>query len=423
MESILKIRTPQLTRVSQAKETSNLTQGFTSPFKEIQKQTQLRVDKFVESLTPLSIVPKPQLPPPPPKIVKDQFETRAMFQNRVEKAQLARQKQIFHLQEQYRTDVLARNEEWQRRKQLKSSEGLRNKAKEFMNLAIYDVMGATKISEMVYDAETQTMFMTILAAHGLYSKKIAVPIPLNIAKSVYKNKQKINPNIIFHIKKDNSLLLKRIFLEYENNNFTAQLTEEDFQPEQMVVAIKEKKINFSAADQKLQDPNLKDSFEVKLSYADGFQASYDDDLKPLLDKLPQSPIDPKKWLFMIAVEDYPETDKVIYAKRSAEMFKETAQKRFGIKERNTYALIEESATSGAIKDKLERMLENVKSGDTIYFYYSGHGIPDPKTGESYILPRDKSVDYVSRDKDFSRKTDFRLKIREKTPLSLKTTTK
>ncbi len=178
------------------------------------------------------------------------------------------------------------------------------------------------------------------------------------------------------------------------------MTEEDFQPEPMVVAIKEKKINFSAADQKLQDPNLKDSFEVKLSYADGFQASYDDDLKPLLDKLPQSPIDPKKWLFMIAVEDYPETDKVIYAKRSAEMFKETAQKRFGIKERNTYALIEESATSGAIKDKLKRMLENVKSGDTIYFYYSGHGIPDPKTGESYILPRDKSVDYVSSDKDF-----------------------
>ena len=190
----------------------------------------------------------------------------------MEKAQLARQKQIFHLQEQYRKDVLSRNEEWQRRKQLKSPEGLRNKAKEFMNLAIYDVMGATKISDLVYDAETQTMFMTIQASHGLYSKKIAVPIPLNIAKSVYKNKQKINPNIIFHIKKDNAIRLHRIFLKYESKKYTAQLTEEDFQPEQVVVAIKEQKVNFSAADQKLQDPNLKDSFEVKLSYADGFQA-------------------------------------------------------------------------------------------------------------------------------------------------------
>jgi WD40 repeat protein len=75
VESILKIRTVRLTRVSQAKKTSNLTQGFTSPFKEIQKQTQLRVDKFVESLTPPPIVPKPQLPAPPPKLVKDQFET------------------------------------------------------------------------------------------------------------------------------------------------------------------------------------------------------------------------------------------------------------------------------------------------------------------------------------------------------------
>ena len=404
VKSILNKRVVWLTGASQANKNITLTKGFTSPFNEIQKQTQLSIDEYVVSLVPPSIVLKPQPPSAPPKLVKDQFETREMFQTRVQTAQLARQKQIYHLQEQYRKDVEARNTEWERRQQLKSPEGLHKMTKEFMNSAIYDVMGATKISDLVYDAETQRMIMNIKAANGLYSKKIAVPIPLDIAKSIYENKHKIKPIMVFHIKKNNAIRLQKIFLEYENQNFTAKLTKEDFQPQQMVVAVKDIKVKFSAADQQLQNPNLTDTFMVQtISYGDSAQAEglvFEDDLVPLLEKLPPKKVDPKKWLFVVAVENYAETDRVIFAKRSAEMFKKTVQKSFGVKNRNTYALIDEKATSGAIQDKLERMLANVKEGDTIYFYYSGHGIPDPKSGESYILPQDKIVDYISRDKAF-----------------------
>ena len=49
---------------------------------------------------------------------------------------------------------------------------------------------------------------------------------------------------------------------------------------------------------------------------------------------------------------------------------------------------------------MQLLLRNVKYGDTIYFYYSGHGVPAPQSGESYILPKDKIVDFISREDDF-----------------------
>jgi len=76
------------------------------------------------------------------------------------------------------------------------------------------------------------------------------------------------------------------------------------------------------------------------------------------------------------------------------------QKRLGISERNTYSLIDEKATGGAIKGQLERLLENVKEGDNIYFYYSGHGIPSGENGEAFILPKDVIADYVTRESEF-----------------------
>ena len=53
------------------------------------------------------------------------------------------------------------------------------------------------------------------------------------------------------------------------------------------------------------------------------------------------------------------------------------------------------------------MLSKVKEGDSIYFYYSGHGIPDPVQGEPYILPRDVIADYVVREKELMARSIYR----------------
>jgi len=42
----------------------------------------------------------------------------------------------------------------------------------------------------------------------------------------------------------------------------------------------------------------------------------------------------------------------------------------------------------------------VEKGDTIYFYYSGHGVPDQKTKEAYILAKDVVANLVNEDSRF-----------------------
>lgn len=121
----------------------------------------------------------------------------------------------------------------------------------------------------------------------------------------------------------------------------------------------------------------------------------DIDLQKKIEKLPAVAKDPKKWALIIAADHYDETDNVKYSKESGLLFKEVAQKLLGVTERRTYALIGKDATTGKIKNRISKLLKFVRSGDTIYFYYSGHGIPDIDTKEPYLLPKDLDPSFVT----------------------------
>ena len=110
--------------------------------------------------------------------------------------------------------------------------------------------------------------------------------------------------------------------------------------------------------------------------------------------------DPRKWLFVIGVEDYDSIDNVVYSEASAKTFVKLMQKVVGINERHTYTMIGDHATAGAIKSELANLLNNVKEGDTIYFYYSGHGIPVIPSKEPYLLPKDMTPAIIALEEDF-----------------------
>ncbi len=132
------------------------------------------------------------------------------------------------------------------------------------------------------------------------------------------------------------------------------------------------------------------------------------DLDDLLSKAPMVKVDGKKWLFAIGLENYKYTDSIIYAKRSAEMFVKVAQKTLGVSTQNTYLLINENATSSDIKNKMKLMLRNVKEGDTIYFYYNGHGVPAVDKGnEPFILSTDMMPDFVGDEPAFMMKQMYK----------------
>ncbi len=67
----------------------------------------------------------------------------------------------------------------------------------------------------------------------------------------------------------------------------------------------------------------------------------------------------------------------------------------GFAPRNIEFLRDDEATRTDIQKSVERKLPNiVKSQSRVFFYYSGHGAPDPSTGTAYLLPYDGDPAYL-----------------------------
>ena len=367
------------------------------PFDVIQKQTQENLNRYLSIAT----IPEPTQPAPL-NLIKDEFETKGEFTERVKNKSAERKAEIARLQEKYRQEVEARNADLENRKS-----NIEAKKKEFLFQNFALVMGEPKLSNATYDPETSTMFVDVNMSTAKWFKKVSITMADRNQAKAFKNSVDDAKSTVTFAYENDAFVLKSIDVDFASQQYVATLTDTDYKPERVAVTLETKKVAFN----ELQNPNLVDKYQVSaLGYSDSASAKglkYTDDLAPLVTKVAQAPIDPKKWLFAISVEKYDEADPVIYATNSANSFISVMQKRLGIDERHTYALLNDKATTGGIKGGLERLLQNVKAGDSIYFYYSGHGIPDPVEGEPYILPRDVIADYVTREKDLMARSIYK----------------
>lgn len=94
------------------------------------------------------------------------------------------------------------------------------------------------------------------------------------------------------------------------------------------------------------------------------------------------------YALIIANEDYEFVDPVNFASHDGEVFKEYCIKTLGIPEKQVRYCA--NATYGVISggvDWLKYALDNFEGSKAIV-YYCGHGIPDEKTGDAYIVPVD-----------------------------------
>ena len=127
---------------------------------------------------------------------------------------------------------------------------------------------------------------------------------------------------------------------------------------------------------------------------------FGDDIPQLLKRHKQVKVDKRKWLFVIGIGKYKATSDIRYSKHSAKLFAEVASKILGIKSSRSVVLLDEDATGGSIEGQLKGMLRKVKGGDRLYFYYSGHGVPDPtEQNAPYMLPHDYFPDFI-HDNDY-----------------------
>jgi len=105
---------------------------------------------------------------------------------------------------------------------------------------------------------------------------------------------------------------------------------------------------------------------------------------------------PNRFALIIGNEDYASNQEglnteinVDYAKNDASAFKLYANHILGIPESNMVFLLD--GTSGQMKQAISKMnliAKNTKGMAELFVYYAGHGMPDEKTNESYIMPVD-----------------------------------
>ncbi|MDO9287202.1 MAG: caspase family protein, partial [Thermodesulfovibrionales bacterium] len=97
---------------------------------------------------------------------------------------------------------------------------------------------------------------------------------------------------------------------------------------------------------------------------------------------------------VIGVERYQDLPASDYSSSDAKLIKEYLVS-LGVKERNIELLLNERATQSSIKKTVETWLPNrIKSDSKVVIYYSGHGAPDAKTGDAYIVPFDGDPNYL-----------------------------
>lgn len=92
---------------------------------------------------------------------------------------------------------------------------------------------------------------------------------------------------------------------------------------------------------------------------------------------------------IIANENYQEEVKVDYALNDGETFKQYCMKTLGLPEKNIH--IRKDATLNNLKAEiswLKQVAEAYGGEARIIVFYAGHGVPDEKSGTSYLLPVD-----------------------------------
>jgi TPR repeat protein len=147
-----------------------------------------------------------------------------------------------------------------------------------------------------------------------------------------------------------------------------------------------------------EDDGLKEASKEMLVLIDKNIAkeSDSDNIALLLKETKQKKVSDTKYLIVIGAENYEYTDNIVYSQHTAQMFLEVAQKTLGISQSNTLDLTSENASMSRIQMEMNKLLRRVKNGDTIYFYYSGHGIPvATQKNEPYILPIDVEPEFIS----------------------------
>lgn len=117
-----------------------------------------------------------------------------------------------------------------------------------------------------------------------------------------------------------------------------------------------------------------------------------------VDDLPLMKAKPNKnaYAIVIGVEKYRQNlPKADFADHDARVMAEYLTKVMGYPEENIVTLINDRALKSDLEKYIGKWLpNNVEKDSAVFIYYSGHGAPNPKTGDAYLVPYDGDPSFI-----------------------------
>ena len=310
------------------------------------------------------------------ELTKGKFEKQAEFERRVIETKRANELALIKYKKEYQAYY--------------------PKAKrDAMQTALELYYGKPIISGLDYDVENELFGAKLsFERNPKVEQNIVLKMEPSKAERFYNDFSVITPIALFE-SDGGSVSLEGVKFVHDKHSYVAQLSDYDITNTTKIANLDTKAPTLEISTQ-----------DIKIDSSKG--ARFDtsnlvsrNDLDNLLAKAPQAKADKTKWLFVVGLESYRYTDDIAYAKRSAQMFANATQKVLGVPKSNTVLLLNDQATATEIKNNLKLLTRKVKSGDTIYFYYNGHGIPAvDKSNEPFILSNDMMPDFVSDEEEF-----------------------
>jgi TPR repeat protein len=365
---------------------------------------------------------KPPPPPPPPgKISQKKYENTATFEKRVRKATAARRRAM----RKYNQNTLRKYNErlnsfprWRRNK--------------IVEEAFFSVFGEPRIAKTYYDPDSQLFAVDVesdnkLAGGILLGLTLENAVPNAEAKTFDTALARAEPVMRFAFD-EGRFSLAGAEIEVDGRVFAALPRKGNFvhtpraevelsaapRSVEPVANVPEIAVEFrnnpkiAALQRRLEELRKQRAADAEIArmqaeiarLQDESVPDFEDELPALIEALPAVPSDGSKYLVAIGISDYDETVDVPFAARSAELMARVVSKRFGVPEGNTRLLLDSKASGTRMKGRLRTLLNRLRPGDTLYFYYAGHGLPARNGNAFYLLPSDGGPGSYE-DRDFS----------------------
>lgn len=265
-----------------------------------------------------------------------------------------------------------------------------------LSAVLPSLYGEIKLTSLHYLAEKKSFISTVSFSKMDIKDTISINVPSKEARAFKEGIKDIKILPVFDIE-ENKIYVKKIKFVQGDKKYFGEFTNVYFKVSQPTLSLKTNYL-------KIEQENSAKQEQYMLA-----NALYENDLERDLKQAANANKDNKKWAFVVGIENYVFSEKISYAKRSAKLYADVLIKTQGVPKNHVTLLIDERATGNIIKNSLKSMLRKVKKGDTIYFYYNGHGIPVPsEKNEPYMLASDMSVEFVQDDKFFALKNIYKL---------------